>query len=622
MFGKNKKGSMVIANKVACEGDENDKRGNWSGRFDFILSSVGYAVGLGNIWRFPFKAYENGGASFLIPYVIMLIFAGLPLFFLEMAFGQYGSLGPISVWAAMPLFKGLGYAMVIISALVCIYYNMIIAYGFYYLFASFRSDVPWSECKDEWITKYNCSLRDLGENATIRREEIRAQCDNGTLPIGSNYGLMCNPVSPAQIYWEREVLDISGGIDDATSEFKWYLVLCLLLSWIVVFLCLIKGIKSSGKVVYFTAVFPYIVIIILLIRGSLLDGAKDGIEYYVIPKWENLKDSKPWHDAATQIFYSLGVAFGGLETMASYNKFKNNVYRDAIFVAILNCFTSILAGFAVFALIGHMSHRSGLPIEDVVDGGPGLVFIVYPEGIAMMPVSTFWSILFFIMLLTLGLDSQFTMMETVITAISDEFKTLRKYKIIFTAFICSLFFLIGLPQCSRGGIYVMQLFDNYSASYALMIVSLLELIAIAWIYDFRRFSRDIKCMLGFKPDYYWLAMWIFCTPALILFILGFSIRNYQKFKYGGYVYPDWANGLGWLMVAAALFVIPLLALIELFKAYKSSGSFQKAITIAVSSTSEWGPYRDEYREERELVERDYKESCSTNPAFKFEDQKI
>lgn len=152
-----------------------------------------------------------------------------------------------------------------------------------------------------------------------------------------------------------------------------------------------------------------------------------------------------------------------------------------------------------------MAYRSGLPIDKVATSGmyklflipfckhslinlhikstgPGLAFIVYPEGIAMMPVSPLWSILFFVMLLTLGLDSQFAMMETVISAISDEFKILRKHKIAFTAAVCIIFFLIGLPQCSRGGIYVMQLFDNYSAGYSLMIVSFFELIAIAWIY--------------------------------------------------------------------------------------------------------------------------------------------
>lgn len=136
--------------------------------------------------------------------------------------------------------------------------------------------------------------------------------------------------------------------DDTTwtnyGGLRWQLVLCLLGAWIIVCLCLIKGVQSSGKVVYFTALFPYLVLVILLIRGVLLPGAYNGIIFYTNPKLENLLNIGVWSDAATQIFYSLGPSFGGLITLASYNKFNNNCHRDAVLIALANCSTSVFAG--------------------------------------------------------------------------------------------------------------------------------------------------------------------------------------------------------------------------------------------------------------------------------------
>ncbi|GFS10604.1 transporter [Elysia marginata] len=178
------------------------------------------------------------------------------------------------------------------------------------------------------------------------------------------------------------------------------------LAWLVLFFSLRKGVETSGKIVYFMATFPYVVLVALLIRGVTLEGYMKGIEFYIIPEWEKLKDVNVWREAATQIFYSLGPAFGTLITMASYNPFRHNCYRDAILVAIINCSTSIFAGFVIFSMLGYMATITNQAVEDVTQSGPGLVFVVYPEGIARMPVSGLWAFLFFFMLIALGLDSQ------------------------------------------------------------------------------------------------------------------------------------------------------------------------------------------------------------------------
>ncbi|KAH3896571.1 hypothetical protein DPMN_020748 [Dreissena polymorpha] len=186
----------------------------------------------------------------------------------------------------------------------------------------------------------------------------------------------------------------------------WQLALCLLLGWIIVVVCLIKGIKSSGKVVYFTATFPYVILIILLVRGCLLDGAIDGVKYFIVPEWSKLATLDVWAAAAGQMFFSLSVAFGGILMFGSYNKFKNNVYGDALIISSMDLITSIIAGFVVFTNLGGMAKAIGVSVQDVAKGGYGLAFVAYPEALSKLPPNQLWSILFFFMLFTLGLDSQ------------------------------------------------------------------------------------------------------------------------------------------------------------------------------------------------------------------------
>ena len=403
-------------------GDENEERGNWTGKLDFFLSCVGFAVGLGNIWRFPYLCYKSGGGAFLIPYVIFLVLCGLPLFFMEVSYGQFASLSPITVWRMSPLFKGVGYGMVIISGMVCVYYNIIITWTLYFLYMSFRAILPWSTCSNSWNTEY-CYLHT--ENSTMEDNSTSFNWRNVTALSNMTYNLTngvnmtenvltnkTKHITPSEEFWQRHVLKMTDGIENM-GGIRWELFICLVVAWVLVFLCLCKGVKSSGRVVYFTATFPYLVLVILLIRGVTLPGASEGLKFYLIPKWEKLATFQVWGDAAVQIFYSVGMAWGGLITMASYNKFHNNVYRDAMIVPLINCGTSIFAGLVIFSILGFMAHETGDKIEDVVTQGPGLVFVAYPEAVAKLPISPLWAVLFFLMLLTIGLDSQVTLFFTI-----------------------------------------------------------------------------------------------------------------------------------------------------------------------------------------------------------------
>ncbi|XP_014665683.1 PREDICTED: sodium- and chloride-dependent glycine transporter 1-like, partial [Priapulus caudatus] len=443
---------------------------------------------------------------------------------------------------------GIGTGMVTISGITCVYYNMIIAWTIFYTFASFNKVLPWSNCDFERSTldcyDYNLARKCESGGGIF----YKTYCFNATeateYRVTKEMAANATKVFPSQEYFTNYVLDMTDGIEYMGKQ-RWQLVLCLLAAWVIVYLCLIKGVKSSGKVVYFTALFPYVVLTILLIRGATMPGAINGIRFYMIPDWSKLKHAKVWGDAAKQIFYSLGPAWGGLITLASYNKFNNNLYRDALIVSVGNCATSVFAGFAIFSILGFMAHDINVPVGEVVDSGPGLAFIAYPEAITRLPIAPLWSFLFFFMIITLGLDSQFTMMETVTTAVLDKFTQLRKYKAWVLLAACTLWFLAGLSMTGQVGVYVLTLIDSYAAGWSLMILALLECIVIGWFYDVpnvksprtRRFGDDIAMMIGYRPFIGWQIMWKFVTPAILLFILFFTWIDYTPIKYASYVYP-------------------------------------------------------------------------------------
>uniref|UniRef100_A0A8K9XYJ1 Transporter n=1 Tax=Oncorhynchus mykiss TaxID=8022 RepID=A0A8K9XYJ1_ONCMY len=547
-------------------GDENKARGNWTNKLDFILSMVGYAVGLGNVWRFPYLAFQNGGGAFLIPYLIMLCLAGIPIFLLEVSLGQFASQGPVSVWKAIPALQGCGIAMLIISVLIAIYYNIIMCWTLYYLFASLKGSLPWANCKNEWNT-LDCKDKDmllLGKT-TMRQNAHTLSC-------------MYN------------VLHISKGIE-YPGDIRWPLAGCLLLAWLIVYLSLAKGIKSSGKVVYFTATFPYVVLVILLFRGVTLPGAGDGILYFITPKWEKLNDAKVWKDAATQIFFSLSAAWGGLITLSSYNKFHNNCYRDTIIVCIVNSATSIFAGFVIFSVIGFMAHELKVPIEKVADEGPGIAFVVYPEALTRLPLSPFWAIIFFLMLLTLGLDTMFATIETIVTSVSDEFpQYLRKNKPLFTLICCACFFFLGFPMVTEGiGCHFGWRFcvSDYPLNPSFPSIPL--------FLGLQRFCEDIEMMIGFQPNRFWRICWAFVTPTILTGILGLSLYQWKVMTYEDYTYPPWSMVMGWLMVVCSVIWIPIMFVIKM---YLAPGSFMERLKLVCSPQPDWGPFLAKHRGER------------------------
>nr|CAI5827224.1 unnamed protein product [Callosobruchus analis] len=386
------------------------------------------------------RIYFNG--AFLIPYLMMLFFCGIPLFFMESSLGQFSSTGCITVFKICPLFK---------------------------------DPLPWSSCDNHWNTK-DCIkvlefllLQWLGEDLCITLNVGGARTQvNDSIYRNLNRTTV---KTPADEFFHIEEM---GSIDG-------FLLLCNILSWIIVYLCIMKGIQSVGKVVYFTAVFPFVILFILLIRGLTLPGSWDGVYFYIWPEWDQLGNLKVWADAALQLFFSLGPGWGGIVNISSYNDFRNNCKIDAIIVPIVNIGTSILAGFVVFSVIGFMAHETGMPISTVATGGPGLAFITYPAAISLMPWPNLWA---------------FVTIETVVSAIVDDFPYLRKFQFYVTLVTVVLSASFSIIYCTSSGMYWLQLFDWYAASISVVVICLSEVVIVGWTYGIKKFIRDVEFMTG------------------------------------------------------------------------------------------------------------------------------
>ncbi|KAH8301750.1 sodium-dependent serotonin transporter [Drosophila kikkawai] len=520
-------------------------RETWGQKAEFLLAVIGFAVDLGNVWRFPYICYQNGGGAFLVPYCLFLIFGGLPLFYMELALGQFHRCGCLSIWKRIcPALKGVGYAICLIDIYMGMYYNTIIGWAVYYLFASFTSKLPWTSCDNPWNT-------------------------NNCMPVTSDNFTELS-TSPAKEFFERRVLEsYKGNGLDFMGPVKPTLALCVFGVFVLVYFSLWKGVRSAGKVVWVTALAPYVVLIILLVRGVSLPGADEGIKYYLTPEWHKLKNSKVWIDAASQIFFSLGPGFGTLLALSSYNKFNNNCYRDALITSSINCLTSFLAGFVIFSVLGYMAYVQKTSIDKVGLEGPGLVFIVYPEAIATMSGSVFWSIIFFLMLITLGLDSTFGGLEAMITALCDEYpRVIGRRRELFVLLLLAFIFLCALPTMTYGGVVLVNFLNVYGPGLAILFVVFVEAAGVFWFYGVDRFSSDVEQMLGSKPGLFWRICWTYISPVFLLTIFIFSILGYKEMLGEEYYYPDWSFQVGWAVTCSSVLCIPMYIIYKFFFASK------------------------------------------------------
>merc|ERR1711935_128500 len=529
--------NMTEEKKEGIEDGGGGERPTWDNSAQFFFTVLGFCVGLGNIWRFPYLCQKNGGGAFIIPFIVMLILVGMPLLLLELGLGQKLRLGAVGAWKKVhPALAGVGYGSSCVAAIVGCYYNVIIAWCIYYLASSFVSPLPWSSCP---LSQNNSSITE------------------------------CEDSSETQFFWYRTVLDASDSIASPVS-IKWWLLACLAGSWILVYLILSRGIASSGKVVYFTALFPYFVLSIFFVRALTLPGAAAGLKHMFTPQLDKLLQPTVWLDAANQVFYSFGLAFGSIISFGSYNPIKRNCVTDAMIITTCNAFTAIYACAVIFAILGFkamllyskcLEHDLGILIpiypefkgrllEDIpheeyhsaMEGflrnhehtplrscslekeldqaaqGTGLAFIVMAEVFTAIPWPNLWAGLFFMMLLSLGVGSQIGILEGVISTLFDQ-PSLKNVKKPLLVLIVVLFcFTIGVTFTTGAGEYWLTLFDSFGA-YGLTFIAFFELIGMVHVYGHKRFTQDIEDMTGIRPGIYWQATWRVISPSLMLLVL-------------------------------------------------------------------------------------------------------
>ncbi|XP_055531740.1 sodium-dependent nutrient amino acid transporter 1-like isoform X2 [Wyeomyia smithii] len=542
-------------------------REKWGKGVEFMLSCIAYSVGFGNIWKFPYTALQNGGGAFLIPYLVVLFVVGRPIYYLEMVMGQFCSRGCVKVYDLAPIMKGIGVGQSLAMFVVMTYYTPVLAITLRYLIASFRSVLPWSKCDPSWSRCINSDFRGFL---------------NATDPTLSSMNVS------AELYFTKTVmhrapLDQGIGIPD----FK--LTMCLFVSWMIVAVILIKGIRSTGKASYFLALFPYVIILVLFIHSCTLEGSFNGIKYFLTPKWDQLFTVTVWMEAVTQCFFSLSICFGGIIAYSSFNNFSNNVYRDAMIISWLDTFTSIIIGCIVFGVLGnlaHVTHKEN--IQDVVRQGPGLTFIAYPDAIAKFEYfPQLFSVLFFMMLFIVGIGSNLGVITSIITAIRDQCPMLPNWKV--ASVISVVGFCLSTIYMAPGGLDLLDVFDNYGAKYVTLTLALMEMITFGWIYGVDRICRDIQFMLKMETSKFWRICWAVVAPLVVSVILIGSFVAHKPIDV-----PTEYNIIGWCVYTLAVIQLPLWAIYTVCN-QKRNGLGRK-LRSAFKPSRMWGPENESIRE--------------------------
>ncbi|XP_065914626.1 sodium- and chloride-dependent glycine transporter 2-like isoform X1 [Dysidea avara] len=436
---------------------------------------------------------------------------------------------------------------------------------------SFHDPLPWENCcgyKVDHMNRENVGYRLMmgGNCSDVPTTKAIEECTEDFTKFVSRHFVYY------KYYWYNHVIHVSNDIGDA-DEFKWQLLICMFCAWLITYLCLFRGIKSSGKAAYVTAVFPYIVVTILVFRGVTLDGSGDGVEFLFKSDWSKLYLPQVWLEAATQIFFSLGISTGGIIALSSYSSSSNTALRDTTFVCIVNSATSLFSSITIFLVLGFKAHETGVSIDDVANG-PGLAFNVFTEAITLLPGSPFWAVLFFTILITLGVDGQFTLLESLLTVLFDSKHIAKIRKEIVIAVVCIVLFIVSIPFVLGNGFYLFQMFDQFSGTIPLLFITICEYIGIVWVYGTHKFLTGVV-----KPDrqgvfFFWWLWWTIVAPLLMIAVFIGSLATsfsepleyvrYQNSEEQNHIaYPGWTRFVGSLLVISTTLPIPLIFIIRL-----------------------------------------------------------
>ena len=463
------------------------------------MAAVGSAVGLGNVWRFPYVCYENGGGAFLIPYFVALFTAGIPMMILEFSVGHWARSSPPKAFKKIgKKWEWVGWWTVLMPFILAAYYVVVMAWCFSYMIYSI--DLRWGINAEQFFLK-------------------------------SFLGITSSPA-------------VIGGL-------RVPILLGLLAVWVCVFIILYKGVKRIGKVVALTVPIPTILLIILTIRGLTLPGAIEGISYYLTPNFSCLLDVNVWLAAYAQVFFSLGLAQGIMITYASFLHKKSDITNNAFIVSLADAGTSFLAGFTVFSVVGYLAVSQGVGITELGIGGPNLTFITYPTAISLLPfAASFFGMIFYVALLTFGIDSAFSMIEPVTSGIHDKWK-ISKAKA--TGIVCTFGFFASLIFATGGGLYWLEIVDHFIANFGLVVIGLVECLVLGWMYKIHKLREHANKTSDILIGKWWDILIKFVIPFVLCILLAVALVNNIINPYMGY--PWWIITLGGVVPIVTIFLL-------------------------------------------------------------------
>lgn len=455
----------------------------------FIMAAIGSAVGLGNLWAFPYKLYAGGGGAFLVPYFIAMLMIGLPLLIMEYAVGHWTQNSPPGAFGRiLGRYRFVGWWLSVVAFVIITYYTVILGYSLVMLWDSILSivnparPIPWAGGIDE------------AKNAFFNR--------------------MLNYEETFALSFPRPSV-----------------LIATLVSWGLIYLSLFKGVKWVSKVVLFTVPIPWIMLIILTLRGLTLDGASTGLHYYLEPDWSKLAHADTWRLAFSQVFFSLSLGFAVMICYASFLHKKSDINNNASIVALGDLATSFVAGLAVFSVIGNMAKLGDLPVENAVADGPGLAFAVYPYALSQLPAgSTIFAAIFFIALLTLGIDSAFSIVEAVQASINDNAKESWNRKKTLPL-ICMIGAVLGIIfSCGKGGLNWLGLADDLvNGPFGILSVALAETLVVGWAWK-GKFLPAMRYHANERSDWvlgrWWELIVKYVAPAFLLILIGWTISDF------------------------------------------------------------------------------------------------
>lgn len=475
-------------------------REQWQSQFGFLLAAVGSAVGLGNIWRFSYLAYEHGGGAFLVPYLIALLTAGIPLLILEYAIGheRVGS-APLAYAKISRRWEWLGWwAVSFVMFGIVLYYSVIISWCLNFFLLSF--DLEWGDDPNTYFFK---DFLELSES----------------------------PAQPGEV---RTPILIG-------------LVVIWSLIWLVVFRGIRKGIELANKVL-----MPLLLVLtaVLVAWSITLEGAGEGLKAYVTPDFSRLSDPQVWIDAYSQIFFTLSLAFGIMIAYASYLPAKADITGTAVLTAVINSGYSLFAGVAVFSVLGFMARSTGVPMDEVVTQSIGLAFVAYPKAISLMPGGNFFGAVFFLCLVVAGLSSAVSIVEAFVSAVVDKFGMRRQTLVTVVSVVG---FLGSIAFATQGGLFWLDIVDHFVTHYGLVLVGIFEALVVGWLFGTKKLRRHINRISSIKLGPWWdFLIKIFVPGVLAVILLGDIVSELRQ-PYGDY---GWASviliGRDWLLVTLAL----------------------------------------------------------------------